>query len=167
MCLKASSVLLSSRLVSSLRYGPSRGYHHKAAPRIYGYIPQQGTIILRAHHLRALNLSRNPWDKGCSMNCWNFWCWPRWPAAFGSEFLGSASDMSAAIRHLRERKESSEYRSIPSDFVSPGGHTEPTHWKGRLPKCGHPSIGQRCTAEHHGGKPGGPARISGILGLCF
>ncbi|CAE7257994.1 unnamed protein product [Symbiodinium natans] len=30
--------------------------------------------------------TRNPWDKGCSMNCWNFWCWPRWPAGEKGEF---------------------------------------------------------------------------------
>ncbi|OLP98383.1 hypothetical protein AK812_SmicGene19172 [Symbiodinium microadriaticum] len=27
--------------------------------------------------------TRNQWDKGASTNCWNFWCWPRWPAARG------------------------------------------------------------------------------------
>ncbi|CAE7243143.1 unnamed protein product [Symbiodinium microadriaticum] len=27
--------------------------------------------------------SRNRWDQGCSSNCWNFWCWPRWPAVCG------------------------------------------------------------------------------------
>ncbi|CAE7246029.1 unnamed protein product [Symbiodinium necroappetens] len=26
-------------------------------------------------------MHRNRWDKGWSKNCWNFWCWPRWPAA--------------------------------------------------------------------------------------
>ena len=26
---------------------------------------------------------RNRWDKGWNNNCWNFWCWPRWPVACG------------------------------------------------------------------------------------
>ena len=30
--------------------------------------------------------SRNRWDQGCSINCWNFWCWPRWPAGELGEF---------------------------------------------------------------------------------
>ena len=30
--------------------------------------------------------SRNRWDQGCSSNCWNFWCWPRWPAGELGEF---------------------------------------------------------------------------------
>ncbi|CAE7572379.1 zdhhc7 [Symbiodinium sp. CCMP2592] len=29
---------------------------------------------------------RNPWDHGRSVNCWNFWCWPRWPADETGEF---------------------------------------------------------------------------------
>jgi len=30
--------------------------------------------------------SRNRWDKGFASNCWNFWCWPRWPADELGEF---------------------------------------------------------------------------------
>lgn len=30
--------------------------------------------------------SLNPFDKGCPMNCWNFWCQPRWPADATGEF---------------------------------------------------------------------------------
>ena len=35
--------------------------------------------------LRCLQyaMRRNRWDQGCSSNCWNFWCWPRWPAVCG------------------------------------------------------------------------------------
>ena len=35
--------------------------------------------------LRCLQyaMRRNRWDQGCSLNCWNFWCWPRWPAVCG------------------------------------------------------------------------------------